>query len=75
MEKLTLLGVLGLLCLGSNTYAQSFAYNLNHIKEPLYVGDYIKRTIPLGSFINYKSKTATLNDFPDIRCRIFFCGF
>lgn len=65
MKKITLPSVVAFLCLPFLLPAQSFSYSPGNIQNNLHIGDYLKRTSPLGKFINYKSRTATLNDFKD----------
>ena len=56
---------MAVLCLQFESSAQSFSYSLDKVQNNLHIGDYLKRTSPLGKFINYRSPTATLNDFKD----------
>ncbi len=61
MKKITLACVLALLYTG--LLSQDYGYDLRTADAPLFIGDYVKRSMPLGKFINYKSNTACLADF------------
>ncbi|MBO9684281.1 MAG: redoxin family protein [Flavisolibacter sp.] len=53
------------LCLFLSTvYAQdNNGYDLRNVDSPVYIGDNIKKSMPLGHFINYKAPIANLSDF------------
>ncbi|ANH80006.1 hypothetical protein A8C56_02555 [Niabella ginsenosidivorans] len=61
MKKITLLSVMAGLC--TCIFSQDYGYDLKTLDAPLFIGDYIKKTTPLGRFINYKKDTASLADF------------
>jgi thiol-disulfide isomerase/thioredoxin len=58
MQKITLLGVLAILCLQRNAYAQ------NTEITPFYIGDRVS-DLPLKNIINYKDSATTLSSFGD----------
>lgn len=51
------------LCLYCSTAYGQAPYDLRNIEQPLTIGYYIKKDMPLGRFINYSKDTASLADF------------
>jgi cytochrome oxidase Cu insertion factor (SCO1/SenC/PrrC family) len=65
MQKITLLGVLAMLCLYSQAQWGRQNLDFREIKKPFYTGSWIKQDVSLGKVINYKDSSVTLNDFKD----------
>lgn len=65
MKKLTLMSVLAVLCIYSHAQWGRQNLDFEKIKEPFYIGSWIRQDVPLGKVINYKDSSITLNDFND----------